>query len=144
MINVSLSKDILFLKKDIIKILEEKFKDKNIYLTIKCVSSKKIKELNNKYRNVDSETDVLSFPIFTKEELDNIVLDEIELGDIFLCMDVIYKNSIEYVTGMDRELKYMVVHGILHLLGYDHIEDDDKKIMRKKEEEIILKLGDKV
>ncbi|MEG1010119.1 MAG: rRNA maturation RNase YbeY, partial [Clostridia bacterium] len=90
------------------------------------------------------ETDVLSFPIFTKEELDNIVLDEIELGDIFLCMDVIYKNSIEYVTGMDRELKYMVVHGILHLLGYDHIEDDDKKIMRKKEEEIILKLGDKV
>lgn len=128
--------------KDIIDI--EKLSEKNIYVNIEAVDKEGIKNLNCKYRNIDKVTDVLSFPIFEKEELDQIKEDkvklvELEIGDIFLCLDVIKEQSIEYGTGVKRELLYMITHGMFHLLGYDHIDIEDKKIMRKKEEHILEK-----
>jgi len=95
---------------------QDNIKNKDIYISIECVSKNEIKQLNKEYRNVDKETDVLSFPIFTKEELMNIKFDQIELGDIVICLDVVKEQSIEYDTGMKRELLYMITHGICHLL----------------------------
>ena len=108
-------------KNDINSIIEialkqDNIKNKDIYVSIECVSKSKIRQLNKEYRNVDKETDVLSFPIFTKEELMNTKFDHIELGDIVICLDVVKQQSIEYDTGMKRELLYMITHGICHLL----------------------------
>lgn len=90
--------------------------NKEIYVSIGCANRDEIRQLNNEYRNVDKETDVLSFPIFTKEELIKTKFDQIELGDIVVCLDVVKDQSIEYDTGMKRELLYMITHGICHLL----------------------------
>ena len=129
---------------NIIKLIikEENLTKKNIYLTIQMVNEEEIRKINNEYRNIDKKTDVLSFPVFEKYELDqiregNIKINEIELGDIFICMEVIKSQAIEYETGLKRELAYMITHGTLHLLGYDHIDLEDKKIMREKEERIL-------
>ena len=108
-----------------------------------------IRNINKKYRNIDKATDVLSFPIFERDEFKNMVnendknkkLKEIELGDIILCLDVIKAQSIEYNTGYLRELLYMITHGVCHLLGFDHIEENDKKEMRHLEEKILNYIG---
>lgn len=112
-----------------------------IYISIESATKDEIKNLNAKYRNIDKVTDVLSFPIFEKDELEEISkldntkkIKEIELGDIVLCLDVIKQQSIEYETGMLREVLYMITHGICHLVGYDHIEESDKIKMRDLEE----------
>lgn len=95
---------------------QENIINKEIYVSIECVNMNEIRILNKEYRNVDKETDVLSFPIFTKEELANVKFEQIELGDIVICLDVVKKQSVEYETGMKRELLYMITHGICHLL----------------------------
>ena len=128
---------------------EERINCDNISISIVAVSSEEIKKINKEYRNIESETDVLSFPIFTKEELEKIsTLDKgkkissIELGDVILCIDVIKEHAKEYETGLYRETLYMITHSVFHLLGYDHMEDDEKKIMRAKEEKILSKIGE--
>ena len=113
----------------------------NVYIGIGVITESEIKEINNEYRNVDAPTDVLSFPIFSREELAKIKGKkrdtEISIGDIVLCMDVIERHAIEYGTGFNREMLYMIVHGICHLLGYDHEVEEEKIEMRKLEEEIL-------
>ena len=128
-------------------IILNKIKIENIYLGIGIVTSQRIHELNKEFRDVDRETDVLSFPMFERDEFKNIDYlvyqnKELPLGDIVLCMDVIEKQAIEYGTGFDREMLYMITHGICHLLGYDHIEEKDKLEMRKMEESILSKIGE--
>lgn len=119
-----------------------------ISISITTATKSEIKNINSEYRNIDRVTDVLSFPIFEREELKNIcnqpkdkMLKEIELGDIILCLDVVKEQSIEYGTGILRETLYMITHGVCHLMGYDHIEEDEKKEMRKMEEKILNKIG---
>lgn len=119
----------------------EGIKNKNIYLNIESKSKEEIRKINNEFRNVDRETDVLSFPIFSKDEITNTSINEIDLGDMFICLDVVKEHSIEYETGMKRELLYMITHSICHLLGYDHINDEDKIKMREREEEILNFIG---
>ena len=120
----------------------------NVCISISSASKEEINKLNLEYRNIDRPTDVLSFPIFEREEIEELKnipedkkLKEVELGDIVLCMDIIYSQSIEYGTGIIREVLYMITHGVCHLLGYDHIEADEKVEMRKLEEEILNHLG---
>lgn len=122
--------------------------NKNISLSIQSASKEEIRKLNCEYRDTDRATDVLSFPIFEREEIDNIKsgndcikLKQIELGDIILCLDVIKQQSIEYGTGILREVLYMITHGVCHLLGYDHIIPEEKEEMRTLEEEILGNLG---
>lgn len=147
-LNKEIKKEIKNKVKNIINeaIKEEGLDKKNIYVNIEAVTKEEIRDLNNRYRGIDKSTDVLSFPIFEINELEDIregksKINELEIGDIFLCLDVIKTQSIEYKTGIKRELLYMITHGVLHLLGYDHIDENDKKIMRVKEEKI-LKKGD--
>lgn len=135
---------------DIVKyvLLEEKLDFERIYISIDAVDKDNIQRINCEFRGIDKATDVLSFPIFTKEELDyqnDLSIDkkikEIELGDIILCLDVVKEHATEYETGILREVLYMITHGVCHLVGHDHIEDEDKVKMRKLEEKVLDKLG---
>ena len=124
---------------------EEKLEDLKLIITITLTNGKNIRKLNNRYRNIDKETDVLSFPMFEKDEL----LEKIEkksfghediLGDIIISIPRVKEQAEEYGHSFERELSYMIVHGFYHLMGCDHIEQDDKKEMRSKEEKILKSL----
>ena len=133
------------------KVISQCFKEENIenskmYISIIFTTPENIHQINKQYRNVDKETDVLSFPIFEKEELEEkIRKQEFEhediLGDIIISIEKVKEQAIEYEHSFERELSYMLVHGFYHLMGYDHIKDEDKIIMRPKEEIVLNKLG---
>ena len=125
---------------------EEKLENSKMYISITLTTPKHIHEINKQYRNVDKETDVLSFPMFEKEELDKKIKKqdfqhEDVLGDIVISIERVEGQAKEYGHSFERELAYMVVHGFYHLMGYDHIEEKDKIKMRPKEENVLTKLG---
>lgn len=128
---------------------EEKLQSLGYYISITLTNPNNIKKLNKQYRNIDKETDVLSFPIFNKEEIDLIIKNQIKsnilepIGDIIISIDRVKEQAIEYGHSFERELSYMVVHGFYHIIGYDHIEEKDKIIMRPKEEHILTLLNQK-
>ena len=127
----------------------------DLEVNIDFINKKKIQDLNLRFRNNPKVTDVLSFPNLlevgktdmqllgdklTKENFPmdiNLETGLIFLGDISICKSVVYKHAKEYGNSRLREMVYMAVHGLLHLLGYDHMNDDDKKIMRDVEEKIM-------
>ena len=104
------------------------------------VSPEEIRELNAAYRQKDAVTDVLSFPQYDDlNDLDNE--EEICIGDVVICSEVAHRQAEEYGHSYERELLYLFVHSILHLLGYDHMEEDEKKEMRRREEDVMDKIG---
>ena len=137
-------------EKTIKKVLEECYKTENLtnsklIITITLTTPEKIRQINNEYRQIDKATDVLSFPMFEKSELDEKIkkqefLHEDVLGDIIISVQKVEEQAKEYGHSFERELSYMLVHGFYHLMGYDHIEEEDKKIMRPKEEKILNEL----
>ncbi len=127
---------------------EENLVKTNLYLNVILTNPETIKETNKKYRDIDKETDVLSFPMFEKEEVNEIInqsskSEPIEdvLGDIMISIPRVIEQSKEYGHSVERELAYMIVHGFYHVMGYDHIKEEDKLIMRPKEEFILNKLN---
>ena len=128
------------------KVFEACFKEENlydykIYISIVLTNEQNIQKINKEYRNIDKPTDVLSFQMFEKEEIEQAKINEEVLGDIVVCMPIVKKQAVEYAHSEEREFAYMLVHGFYHLMGYDHIEEEDKKEMRRKEENILNKLG---
>ena len=130
------------------KVIEECFRTEemeeyNLYISVILTTPNNIHELNLKYRDVDKETDVLSFPMFEKNEIKELVsLKHPEpLGDIVISIDRVKEQAKEYGHSFERELSYMLVHGFYHLMGEDHIDEEDKVIMRGKEERVLSKLG---
>jgi len=124
---------------------EEGLLDSKLIITITFTTPEEIRKINKKYRKIDRATDVLSFPMFEKDELDEKIknkdfLYEDVLGDIIISIDKVREQAEEYGHSFERELSYMLVHGFYHLMGYDHIEEEDKKIMRPKEEKILKEL----
>ena len=118
----------------------------NLYVNIILTNPSHIREYNKQYRNIDKETDVLSFPMFEKQELEEkITKKQFEvpdiLGDMVLSIPKIKEQAQEFENTFERELSYMVVHSFYHLLGYDHMQEEDKKIMRQKEENVLSKMG---
>jgi len=122
----------------------------NIEVSLSFVSAEEIKHINNTYRNINKETDVLSFPSIdfsqNHEDVqdlfdDNINLDtnNIMLGDIIICVEKALTQSVEYNHSLEREICFLVAHSMLHLLGYDHILADEEKIMISKQKEIMMK-----
>jgi len=95
-----------------------------------------IADLNKQYRNVDGPTDVLSFAMLEGETLQD-GSDSIMLGDIVISTERALQQAEEYGHGFIREMAYLTVHGVLHLLGYDHSTDAEKNAMREKEEQIL-------
>ena len=117
----------------------EKIENSKLYICITITNNENIQKMNKKYRNIDKKTDVLSFPMFEKEEIPKAVESQNEdiLGDIVISIPQIILQAEEYGHSIKRELAYMIVHGFYHLMGYDHIEEEDKNKMRKKEEEVL-------
>ena len=120
-------------------------------ISVLFVDNEEIKQINKENRNINRETDVLSFPMLDYENkmvfkeyykdfvFDKTFLDEdkLVLGDIVLSLEKALEQSKEYNHSFEREVSYLVVHSVLHLLGYDHMVDEDKVIMRRREEEIL-------
>lgn len=134
-------------EKTINKVLEECFcaeglENTKLYISITLTNPENIRKYNKEYRNIDKETDVLSFPMFEKEEVKGLKNYEYEepLGDIVISIERVKEQAVEYEHSFERELAYMVVHGFYHLMGEDHIEEADKVIMREKEEKVLNKL----
>lgn len=130
------------------KCFEIEIKNPKMYISIILTTPENIRKYNSEYRKIDRETDVLSFPMFEADEIKDIVKNEnaeIEdvLGDIIISIEKVKEQAVEYGHSFERELAYMLVHGFYHLMGYDHIEEQDKIKMREKEEEMlkILNIG---
>ena len=125
---------------------EEKMIDSKLMITIILTNAENIKKINKQYRNIDKATDVLSFPMFERGELENeiknrLIEHEDVLGDIIISIPKVEEQAKEYGHSFGRELSYMIVHGFYHLMGYDHIKEEDKKEMRPKEEKILNQLN---
>ena len=114
-------------------------------VSISFVNNQEMRSLNKEYRNIGKETDVLSFPLveFIEEELNTededaeYIEEEIALGDIVISMEKAVEQSEEYGHSFKRELAFLLVHGMLHLLGYDHDEEASEGEMFDKQEEIL-------
>lgn len=120
----------------------EKLENKNLYVNVVLTNAKNIKSINKEHRGIDRETDVLSFPMFEKDEIANLDnTNEDILGDMVISIERVEEQAKEYGHSFERELAYMVVHSFYHLLGYDHMTEEDKKEMREKEEKVLGILG---
>ena len=132
----------------ITKVFEETMKvegNENYYeVSVIFVSKDKIQEINREYRGIDRVTDVISFALFDESEEDDIILDDSNittLGDIFICFEKMQDQAKEYGHNEDREMAFLACHGLLHLLGYDHQNQDEEKIMFGKQEDILNNLN---
>ena len=133
------------------KVLEKCFevehlpKDKFL-VSVTLTNPENIRRINKEHRNIDKSTDVLSFPMFEKNEIDKMVKEQdfqyIDiLGDMVISIEQVEIQAKEYGHSFERELSYMVVHSFYHLMGYDHIKEEDKEKMRTKEEFVLNQLG---
>ena len=117
---------------------KEKLKDTSFNLII--VDNKYIHELNKTYRNIDRETDVITFALEDDETVVN-GSDERILGDIYISIDKAKSQAEEYGHSLLRELSFLAVHGFYHLLGYDHMTEEDEKVMFGKQKEVLEEYG---
>lgn len=123
----------------------------NFEVCLSLTDGEGIRKLNCEYRGIDKETDVLSFPLlerkpgqkgeFWDEQDIDPQTNEVMLGDIVLSVEAAHAQAEEYGHSFEREAVYLCVHSVLHLLGYDHIQPEDKLLMRRREEEIMDALG---
>ena len=124
------------------KIIEFALKHENIEnveFNVIFVDKEKIREINREYREVDRETDVISFALEDNEEL-KFEFGRL-LGDIYICTDIMKKQAKEYGHSLIREQAFLTIHGLLHLLGYDHMTKEEEKIMFEKQELILNDYG---
>jgi len=107
----------------------------NILFNVIIIDNSRIREINREYRNIDRETDVISFAL---EDDKTFNLEEFRvLGDIYISIDKARSQAMEYGHSFKRELSFLAIHGFLHLLGYDHIEKEEEEVMFKKQEEVL-------
>ena len=111
---------------------------KDSIMSIIIVDNKTIHEINKQYRNIDRETDVISFALEEGETIEEPVKT---LGDIYISIDKVYEQAKEYNHSVKRELFFLVTHGFLHLLGYDHMNKEDEEKMFSLQEEILDSYG---
>lgn len=123
-----------------------------LVINLSFVSDEETRHVNNEFRKIDKVTDVLSFPLIDNPEKKKINKqnfpfdvdfenDEICLGDILICRQVAQAQAEEYGHSYEREICYLLVHGIFHLLGYDHMEEGEKAQMREREEKVLQKFN---
>ena len=127
--------------KDLYKLLEFALKREkldNVEFNVIFVDSDTIHDINKTYRNVDRVTDVISFAL---EDNETIKLDHRLLGDIYICIERAKEQAQEYGHSFKRELSFLTIHGLLHLLGYDHMEPEEEKVMFQKQEDILNEFG---
>ena len=115
--------------------LEEIESDRPLYLSLLLTDNRNIQVINREYRDKDAPTDVISFAYHETEDFNIGPYDT--LGDIIISLERVEEHNHSF----EREFYYVLTHGILHILGYDHIEEEDKKIMREREEAILFSFG---
>ncbi|MFR7872382.1 rRNA maturation RNase YbeY [Peptoniphilus grossensis] len=116
------------IEKSIAAVLKVENLDENVEVSVSFVGDEEIRDLNRDFRGVDKSTDVLSFPMD-----DEFIIVSRILGDVIINTRRVMEQAEELGHSEERELSYLTVHSILHLLGYDHMEDEDKKEMRERE-----------
>lgn len=119
----------------------EKIDKLNLYINVILTNPENIRKANKEYRNIDKETDVLSFPMFEKNEIQEMLKNGNDtqdvLGDIIISVSRVEEQAREYGHSFEREFAYMLVHGFYHLMGYDHMNEEEKQEMRQKEESVL-------
>lgn len=121
--------------------------DGHYEISILYVDNTEIRELNKTYRDIDSSTDVLSFPMLDFEipgeirDETNELDDTVALGDIVLSLEQAAVQAEEYGHSFTREVAFLTVHSLLHLLGYDHMEEEERVVMRAKEEALLSQMN---
>ncbi len=111
-----------------------------VEISLTLVDADEIQQLNRDYRNVDKVTDVLSFPQY--DDLNELPEDgEIMLGDVIICRQRAEEQAEEFGHSVEREMVYLFVHSVCHLLGYDHMDDEEKAEMRAKEESVMEQIN---
>ena len=115
--------------------------DERCEVGITLVDNEEIRQINAEYRQIDSPTDVLSFALDEGEEFPVLPEEEHLLGDIIISLERAQEQAIEYGHSLSREVAYLLIHGLLHLLGYDHMQEADKVVMREQEELVLTKLS---
>ena len=123
---------------DYTKYLFDYMNIKDAVMSIIIVDNKEIHRINKQYRNIDRETDVISFALEEGETFDEPYKT---LGDIYISIDKVYEQAKEYGHSVKRELFFLVTHGFLHLLGYDHMKKEDEEIMFPLQEKILDNYG---
>ena len=141
----------LLLQRVMERVLADEGIEMEVMVGVTLVEPERIREINRDFRRVDSVTDVLSFPM-----IDGMLADAspaallgcvdpetgaLELGDLVICPDRAAEQAQEYGHSLQRELGYLCAHGMLHLLGYDHEDEDERAVMRKKEEKALAALS---
>ena len=137
------SDELMELLKSVIEetLKSEKF-EHEAEISLSIVDNEEIRSINSKYRSIDKETDVLSFPQFdfNNEEVPENA-ESVMLGDIIISIEKAQAQAEEYGHSIERELSFLTAHSMLHLLGYDHEESEEEKIMFEKQDKILDKLG---
>lgn len=111
---------------------------KRAYFSVIFVDSEEIRRINREYRGIDKITDVISFALEDSKDLPGKVR---VLGDIYICIPRMIEQSEAYGHSVKRELSFLTVHGLLHLLGYDHMKKEDEKKMFARQEKILNEAG---
>ncbi|HZJ85832.1 MAG TPA: rRNA maturation RNase YbeY [Erysipelotrichaceae bacterium] len=120
------------------KVTFEKLNIRKAYdLSVNFVDDKTIREINKNYRNIDSKTDVISFAMLDNLDIVSHDGSDLDLGDIFISTETAKEQALSLNQSVEREILFLFIHGLLHLLGYDHIDKSDEKVMFTLQEEII-------
>ena len=120
---------------DYVKYLVDRLELSKCEFNIIIIDNEKIKEINREFRNIDRETDVISFAM--EDNMDVKYEDFRLLGDIYISIDRVKSQALEYGHSTVREICFLATHGILHLLGYDHLEIDEEEEMNRLQEELL-------
>ena len=124
--------------KEVIDYTIKKLDINNSYFCIIFIDDKQMHEMNKEYRGIDRTTDVLSFALNDNKRIETVINS---LGDIYISIPKMISQASEYEHSEKRELSFLTVHGLLHLLGYDHMKPEDEKVMFGLQKEILDELG---
>lgn len=118
--------------------------DDDFVFEVDLVDNETIHQINREYRGIDRPTDVISFAFEDDNDFKNLKFENPmprDLGEILICIDVAQKQAEEYGHSFKREMSFLFTHGLLHLLGYDHMNEEDEKVMFRIQDEIMEKMG---
>ena len=128
-----------------LKSLELEGFTKEVEISLTFTTDELIKEINSKHRNMDKATDVLSFPMYEKQELSDINTSisnfPVALGDIVVSVERAFSQAEEYGHSFEREMAFLVCHSMFHLLGYDHMTKQEESLMMEKQNKVLEALG---
>ena len=129
----------LSLVEDFINYCASSLKLKNVLFNVIIIDNDSIHKINKEYRNIDRETDVITFALEDNKQIDT--KDVRVLGDIYISYDKVISQAKEYNHSTRREISFLAVHGLLHLLGYDHMNKEDEEVMFGLQKELLNSYG---